>query len=265
MPPPPLRRSPDRSAGCRDHHPDDTTPPAPPPAKRRETPLRDDPGWLIRATDGVGRVIYRSMARIRLVGLEDLPSSGPLIIASNHISNADPPLIGSFLTPALGRRIHWLGKQEALDWPVFGWWIAQNAVIGIERGAADIEAFRAARRVLDEGHVLCVFPEGTRSPTGVLQAAKDGAAILALRTGAAILPVGIAGTPSVWPRGQRLPHPGGSVVMRVGRPFTLDVPGSGAERRAASAAGTERIMRAIAALLPASMRGVYGENEGPVR
>jgi 1-acyl-sn-glycerol-3-phosphate acyltransferase len=219
--------------------------------------LRDDPGWLIRATDGVGRFIYRGFARVNLHGVDDLPASGPLLITANHVSNADPPLIAAFLTPALGRRIHWLGKQEALDWPVAGWFFGQNAVIGIDRGAADVEAFRAARRVLDEGHVLCVFPEGTRSPTGELQRAKDGATVLAQRTGATILPVGVSGTRRVWPRGQRFPHPGGSVHLRVGRPYRLDGPASGRDRRAATAAGTERIMREIAALLPSSMRGAY--------
>jgi 1-acyl-sn-glycerol-3-phosphate acyltransferase len=221
--------------------------------------LRDDPGWLIRATDGVGRFIYRGFARVRLSGLDDLPAGGPVLITSNHVSNADPPLIAAFLTPALGRRIHWLGKQEALDWPVLGWFFGQNAVIGIERGAADVEAFRSARRVLDEGHVLCVFPEGTRSPSGGLQAGKDGATVLAMRTGATILPVGIAGTRRVWPRGQRMPHPGGTVHMRVGRPYQLDGVASGRDRRAATTAGTERIMREIAALLPPAMRGVYAD------
>lgn len=225
--------------------------------------LRDDPGWLIRATDGVGRFIYRGFARVHLSGLDDLPATGPVLITSNHVSNADPPLIAAFLTPALGRRIHWLGKQEALDWPVLGWFFGQNAVIGIERGAADVEAFRSARRVLDEGHVLCVFPEGTRSPGGALQHAKDGATVLAMRTGATILPVGISGTRRVWPRGQRMPHPGGSVHLRVGRPYRLAAAASGHERRVATAAGTERIMREIAALLPPAMRGVYAGTQAP--
>jgi 1-acyl-sn-glycerol-3-phosphate acyltransferase len=225
--------------------------------------LRDDPGWLIRATDGVGRLIYRGFARVELHGLADLPATGPVLITSNHVSNADPPLIAAFLTPALGRRIHWLGKQEALDWPVLGWFFGQNAVIGIERGAADVEAFRSARRVLDEGHVLCVFPEGTRSPGGSLQEAKDGATVLAMRTGATILPVGISGTRRVWPRGQRMPHPGGTVHLHAGRPYRLDGTASGRARRAATAAGTERIMREIAALLPPSMRGVYADARAP--
>jgi 1-acyl-sn-glycerol-3-phosphate acyltransferase len=167
-------------------------------------------------------------------------------------------LIGSFVTPALGRRIYWLGKQEALDWPVIGKLLELNAVIGIQRGSADVEAFRTARRVLDEGHVLIVFPEGTRSPTGALQEAKEGTTILAQRTGARIVPMGVSGTRRVWPRGQRLPHPTrGRVVLRIGEPFTISAPGSGAERRAAQVAATTRIMGRIGALLPADQRGAY--------
>lgn len=227
----------------------------------KERPLGDDVTGFIRATDAFGRFAWKFFARVQLQGLDRLHGlEGPILLVSNHISNADPPLIGSFVTPALGRRIYWLGKQEALDWPVMGTFIELNAVIGIERGAADVDAFRKARRVLDEGHVLIVFPEGTRSPSGTLQAAKEGTTILALRTGARIVPIGISGTPRVWPRGQKVPLPArAKVVLRVGEPFTISAPGSGAERRAAQVAATTEIMGRIAALLPPSQRGVYAD------
>ncbi len=141
-----------------------------------------------------------------------------------------------------------------------GKFIELNAVIGIERGAADVDAFRKAKRVLDEGHVLIVFPEGTRSPSGTLQEAKEGTTILALRTGARIVPIGISGTPRVWPRGRKVPLPArGKVVLRVGAPFTITAPGAGAERRAAQVAATTEIMGRIAALLPPAQRGVYAD------
>ncbi len=230
-----------------------------PAARPKEQPLADGLTWFIRLTDLTGRTVVRCLTRVRIEGLERkaLPASGPLIIAANHLSNADPVIIGSWITPVLGRRIHWLGKQEALDWPLIGWGLAQNGVFGIRRGAADIEAFRLARRVLDEGHVLAVFPEGTRSRSGGLQEAKDGLAILALRTGAPILPVGLAGTDRFWPRGRLLPRPGGEVTMRVGRPFRVSEAGPGGDRRAAQHAATEEIMRRIAELLPPEHRGVY--------
>ncbi len=231
----------------------------PPPSERR--PLGDDTTWFIRATDAFGRFAWQLFGRVELHGLEHVRGlEGPVLLVANHVSNADAPLIGSFVTPALGRRIYWLGKQEALDWPVLGRLIEHNAVIGIQRGAADVDAFRTAKRILDEGHVLIVFPEGTRSPAGTLQEAKEGTTILALRSGARIVPIGLSGTRRVWPRGQKLPHFGRRrVSLRVGEPFTISAPGSGAERRAAQVAATTEIMGRIAALLPPAQRGVYAE------
>ncbi len=232
-----------------------------------DRPLADDRSLFIKLTDLVGRTSMRCLTRVRIEGLDRsvLPSSGPLIIASNHLSNADPVLIGSWMTPALDRKVYWLGKEEALRWPLVGWALAQNGVFGIRRGAADVEAFRVARRILDEGHVLVVFPEGTRSPSGALQEAKDGLAILALRTHSPILPIGVSGTDRLWPRGQKLPRPGGRVTMRVGRPIKLSDPSPGADRRAAQHAATEMIMHRIAELLPPENRGVYARPIEPER
>ncbi len=231
-------------------------------ARRSESPeteLRDGRSWFVRLTHLTGRTIMGSMTRVRVEGVDRaaLHIEGPLIVASNHLSNADPVLIGPWLSPVLGRNLHWLGKEEAMRWPLLGWAMRQNGVFGVRRGAADVDAFRLAKRVLDEGYVLVVFPEGTRSPTGGLQEAKDGLAILALRTGSPILPVGISGTDRFWPRGGK-PRIGGSVTMRVGRPFTLAPIPRGADRHAAQHAATVEIMERIAALLPPRHRGVYG-------
>lgn len=225
----------------------------------RTAPLSDDRSPFTRLTHLTGRIAMRCLTRVRIEGLEaaSLPSSGPLIIASNHLSNADPVVVGSWVAPALGRKVYWLGKEEVMRWPIVGWALAENGVVGIRRGTADVEAFRIATRILAEGHVLVVFPEGTRSPTGALQEAKDGLAILALRTGAPILPIGISGTERFWPRGRTLPRPGGQVTMRVGVPFSLPEAPGGTDRRVAQRASTEEIMRRIAALLPPRQRGVY--------
>lgn len=213
----------------------------------------------------LGRVFGRCIARIRVEGLDALPSSGPVIIAINHASNADALIVAAWFLPVLGRPVHWLAKQEALDWPLLGAFIAANGAFGIRRGAADLEAFRAARQVLDGGRVLGLFPEGTRSPDGTLQPAKDGATLLALRTGAPIVPVGIAGTDRFWPKGQLLPHPGGSIVVRAGKPFRLGSVPRGEDRHAAMQAATERLMGEIAALLPPRQRGAYAAAAARVR
>jgi 1-acyl-sn-glycerol-3-phosphate acyltransferase len=213
---------------------------------------------VIRATDAFGRTLFQCCTRVQVRGLENVPRSGPLILAGNHISNADPPLIASWLTPALGRPIHWMAKAEALDWPVAGWFMRQNGAFGIRRGAADTEAFRLAKRVLDEGRVLGAFPEGTRSPTGALQQAKEGVTLLALRTGAPVLPLAVAGTDRFWPRGQKIWRVGGRISLRVGEPFVLEREVGPDGRRESLEEVTTRLMLRIAALLPERHRGVYG-------
>jgi 1-acyl-sn-glycerol-3-phosphate acyltransferase len=214
-----------------------------------------------------GRIFGRAMSRITVEGaIDEIPTEGPLILAANHASNLDAVVLGSWLIPRLGRRIHWLGKKELFAWPIVGWAAANGGVHPVDRGAADVEAFRLARRILDEGHVLFVFPEGTRSPDGALQEAQDGVAVLALRTGAPIVPLAISGSNRVWPKGQTLPHPGGHVTARVGPPFRpADELPPNTDRRTAKPLVTRMIMERIAALLPPSQRGVYGSHEGPVR
>jgi 1-acyl-sn-glycerol-3-phosphate acyltransferase len=226
---------------------------------------------LILGTAFVCRVLTSAVTRVRLVGaVDDIPREGPVIIAANHASNLDPVVIGSWLVPTLGRRMQWLGKRELFDWPLLGYLARHGGVHPVDRGAADVEAFRLAKRILDGGHPLFVFPEGTRSPDGTLQPARDGVALLAQRTGAPIVPIGIAGSHAVWPRGQKLPRPGGRVTVRVGPAFRLaDALPPDTDRKAAKGLATELIMRRIAEQLPPEQRGAYGSAEGvstlPVR
>jgi 1-acyl-sn-glycerol-3-phosphate acyltransferase len=105
-----------------------------------------------------------------------------------------------------------------------------------------------------------VFPEGTRSPTGELQRPKDGLAMLALRTNAWIVPIGVSNTDRVWPKGRPIPRIGGHATMRVGEPFRLaDELTAGLDRKSQKAISTDLIMHRIAAQLDPRHRGVYGE------
>ncbi|HEY0443212.1 MAG TPA: (d)CMP kinase [Candidatus Limnocylindrales bacterium] len=235
-----------------------SAPAAPPDARPDERAIDATITPLIRLVALGARVVARSFARVRIEGAIDaIPRTGPVILVANHASNADPVVIGAWLTPRLGRRIHWLGKRELFEWPVIGWVAANGGVHPVDRDNADLEAFRLARRILDEGNVLMVFPEGTRSPDGILQDAKDGVAMLALRTGALIVPIGMRDTDRFWPRGRGLPHIGRRIAMRVGTPFRVtDEIDAGLDRRAAKSAATAVIMARIAGLLPARQRGV---------
>lgn len=221
--------------------------------------LRSDANRFIRTTAFVARTVTRCLTRVRLTGaLDAIPREGPLIIASNHASNADGVVVGAWLTPLLGRRIHWLGKREMTEWPLVGPFVLAGSVHPVDRGNVEIDVFRLMLRILEAGNVVVVFPEGTRSPTGALQPAKDGVAMLALKANAPILPVGLIDTDRFWPKG-KIPRIGRQVEMRVGQPFRLaDVLPPGLDRRATKAAATELIMARIAELLPARQQGVYG-------
>lgn len=223
------------------------------------TPLDSSITPMIAALSFGARLFSRAMTRVSVEGaLDEIPREGPVIIAANHASNFDAVVLGSWLIPKIGRRFQWLGKKELFAWPVVGYIASHGGVHPVDRSRADVEAYRLAKRILDEGHVLFVFPEGTRSPDGALQEARDGVASLALRTGAPIVPVGIAGSDRVWPRGRLLPRPGGRVTVRVGSPFRVadELPPE-VEKADAKGHATDLIMRRIAALLPERQRGVY--------
>jgi cytidylate kinase len=227
------------------------------------TPIFGRKTLLIRFGSAVIRVIARLLAKVRFEGdVRHLPP-GALIIAANHASSADPPLLGGFMNGWLDRPINWLGKRELLETPVIGWFMRQAAIHPVDRRSADVDAFRTAMRVLESGNLLAVFPEGTRSRDGALQEVRDGVAVLALQSGAPVLPVGIADTDRFWPRGQLLPRPGRRVTIRFGTPFRVQdeplVLAAGPDKRARREAATRLIMTRIAELLPPRQRGVYGE------
>ncbi len=233
---------------------------SPEPGRAGPTPLDSSITPLIAALSFGARLFARAITRVSIEGaLDEIPRDGPVIIAANHASNFDAVVLGSWLIPKIGRRFQWLGKKELFAWPVVGFLARHGGVHPVDRSRADVEAYRLAKRILDDGHVLFVFPEGTRSRDGALQQGRDGVASLALRTGAPIVPVGIAGSDRVWPRGRLLPRPGGRVVVRVGAPFRLaDVLSPDVDKGEAKALATDLLMRRIAALLPERQRGVYG-------
>ena len=226
------------------------------PRPRRRVPL------VIRLAAATARLVLSVAARVRVEGLADLPRSGPLIVVANHLSNADPPLVVGWLTPALGRPMHILAKEALFVGPV-GALLRSQGVTPVRAGGSDIEAFRAARSVLERGEVLCIFPEGTRSRSGVLQSAKPGVAMLAARADAPILPVGISGSDRFLGAGRRVPRFRSQIVIRVGRPFRLSVE-PGQSRRIGLAAATDEIMRRIASLVDARHRGRYEPLPAPI-
>ena len=201
------------------------------------------------------RLVLRAAARVSVSVEGEIPRHGPLIVVANHISNADPPLVVGWLTPMLGRQMHILAKEALFVGPV-GWFLRSQGVTPVRTGGSDMEAYRTAKAVLDRGQVLCIFPEGTRSPTGVMQEPKPGVAMLATRSGVPVLPVGISGSDVFLGRGKRLPRVGSRITVRVGIPFQLALDGS-LSRRAGVQEASDDLMRRIAALVDERHRGRF--------
>jgi 1-acyl-sn-glycerol-3-phosphate acyltransferase len=215
---------------------------------------------LSHALGLAARIGTRIFTHVRFEGsIEDIPKHGPVILAANHASNVDGVLLAGWVLPHLSRQVQWLGKREMFDVPVMAQVIRAYGVHPVERSGADIEAFRIAEGILEAGHVLLLFPEGTRSRDGALQTPRDGLALLALRTGATIVPIGLSNTNRLWPRGKKPRFwRSGHVTVRVGKPFRLaDELPPDLSRKDAKSQATELIMRRIAALLPDRQRGPY--------
>ena len=196
------------------------------------------------------RIISFFFLKPTLRGLENIPKHGPALIVINHLGEADFVLLAAAL-PVVPDAI---GKIELYYLRVLGRLSDWYGVIWLHRGRADRRALRAALAALEEGRVLVIAPEGRYTRMGGLEPAGNGAAFLALQTGATIVPVAMTGTENsnVYPNMRRLRRT--PVTLTAGTPFHLK-PGS--DRQANLQAGTERIMKALAGLLPTDYRGVY--------
>lgn len=186
--------------------------------------------------------VMRRLFTIEGHGLEHVPRSGPVLLVANHSSVLDPPLIGGIVP----RRMSFMAKAELFRIPVFGAAISRLGARPIRRGGGDAGALRTSLRILREGGMLLVFPEGTRGPEGVLREPKGGAGMLAALSGAAVVPVYVRGSGRVWPRGQRLPRPG-RIDVTFGPPLAFAAP-HGEDRKARYDLASREMMTAIARL-----------------
>ncbi len=185
-------------------------------------------------------------------GVENIPREGAFILASNHVGDTDPP----FITAVTPRRIMWMAKQGLFDVPILGVIFRMLGLIPVRRTGADLAALRRAHRELERGHVLGVFPEGTRRRDQGMKEAEPGAAALALRTGAPVLPTAIWGSEKMRFPGLLLRRT--PISVRFGTPFRLTQTRRPTREQIAEA--TDEIMRRIAELLPAPYRGVYADS-----
>lgn len=214
--------------------------------------LHGRPRSILRA---VVLAVLQPLLRLRLIGVENVPDVGPLLVASNHLSNADPII----LEAAFPRPLFFLGKSELFRNPVFRWILRRFGGIPVERGTADLAAIRRARAVLEQGIALGIYPEGVRSRTAALVKGLPGAGLIALQSSAPVLPVAIYGTEffpvngDVPPRRPKeLPR---GVTVRFGTPFHIPERVDG--KRVTAEEATHLIMLRIIELLPERYHGVY--------
>ena len=153
--------------------------------------------------------------RVEVEGREWLSMDGPIIVAPVHRSNLDVPLVNSVSR----RRVRSLAKDSLFKGPFWTWFLSALGGFPVERGSADRQALETARMLLDRGEPLLVFPEGTRQHGHVVQPLFDGAAYLSAKTGAPVVPVGVAGTEAAMPTGAKFPRRS-KVRIVVGEPMT---------------------------------------------
>src|SRR3954451_5628167 len=133
--------------------------------------------------------ILSPIYQFKVIGKENFPTDGGVLLCSNHISNLDPPTVGI----AAPRQVHFMAKEELFSAPVLGKILPRINAFPVKRGMSDREALRKGLGVLKEGKVLGLFPEGTRSKTGELGEGLAGAGFFALRSNAHIVPCAIIG------------------------------------------------------------------------
>jgi len=157
--------------------------------------------------------LMRLLFRLEGRGMEHVPLTGPVLLVANHSSFLDPPLVGG-VAP---RPLSFMAKAELFKVPGLGALIRRLNARPVRREGSDAGALRTALRILQDGGALLMVPEGTRGPEGSLRPPMPGAAMLAVLSGAAVVPVYVRGSGRAWPRGQTLPRPA-KVVVRFGAP-----------------------------------------------
>jgi 1-acyl-sn-glycerol-3-phosphate acyltransferase len=172
--------------------------------------------WVLKAL--LSPVFFAGW-RVKVTGRHNVPSKGPVILAPNHTSFCD----SFFLPLVLRRRVTFVAKAEYFDSWKTAWFFRAAGQIPMRRegGSASERALAAARDVLEDGGVLGIYPEGTRSPDGRLYRGHTGVARLALQCGAPVIPVGITGTTDVQPIGSNMMRPFKKVGVQFGEPLDL--------------------------------------------
>jgi 1-acyl-sn-glycerol-3-phosphate acyltransferase len=190
--------------------------------------------------------VFHLITRIRLIGRYNVPSEGAVILAANHLSWTDIPLVPLHFR----RKVVYMAKEEYFKSKI-AWLVRFLGAFPVKRGEGDRQALRAAEEQLKKGNIL-IFPEGTRSRTRTLAKAHAGMGMVALRSGVPVVPV------AIWGSENALKKLGAPVTISYGEPMILKPKGNKITREDIDEA-TDKVMRKIAEMLPSAYRGVYLE------
>ncbi len=188
--------------------------------------------------------VYDAFFRGEVVGTENIPTGGPYLIASNHMSHLDPPLVGA----QVPRQMRFFARRTLWSNRVASWWLDNTETIPVDRDGGDIGAIKRVLQAIQEDRAIVLFPEGTRSMDGQLQKPKAGVGLMACKTGAPVVPCRVYGSFQAFGKGAKIPHLGVPVTVVFGKPIPAseyDAPEAGKERYQVV---SNRIFERIAAL-----------------
>lgn len=175
--------------------------------------MKETPLWYYFLW-GLALIIFKVSFKIKIRGKGNIPSKGPAVVASNHLSYLDPIVLG-LITP---RRMNFIAKEELFGNSLFRALITQLGAFPLKRERFDRAGYERALAILREGGILTLFPEGTRAQHGKRGHLRQGAVRIALRAGVPLVPIVIAGTDSILPRGKRTIRLG-KIRVEVGKPL----------------------------------------------
>lgn len=160
--------------------------------------------WLYKLSKNLLYLYLKIIGRIKIIGRENIPAEGALLVVSNHVSLLDPPIVGSAMT----RPVNFMAKEELFKYPIFGPLLKKVGAFPVRRGKGDRKALKQAFKVLRNQEVLGMYPEGNRRKQGNLGRAKGGSVLIPIKMKVSILPIGIK-------------FYGKKVRVSIGKPFDL--------------------------------------------
>jgi len=207
------------------------------------------------AIKAVFRLIFHILGKVKVIGKENIPYGKPYVVAMNHISIFDPPLVGSFWP----ENLEIVGASDVFEKPGQGQVLKIYGVIPVHRGEYDRALMQRVIVAINSGYPLLIAPEGGRSHVTAMRRAFPGVAYIIEKTEVPVVPVGIVGTTDdFWQRAKRGGRP--QLEIRIGKPFTLPpIAEKGAARREACQHNADLVLQYVAGLLPEEYRGVYAD------